>query len=216
MPTAASPARDQTRSQRRPARSNAGSGNGLRSYAIEGPGSCADQSPCPPTWAVELDGSTATAPIVARQDESLDDATVFTGTDAGTVYAVDAASGDVLWSTSVGSGVGAEPALTDDYMYVPTTDGELVVLDPGDGSPLWRATLGDAAQLQPAAAGGLVFVAAGDTLRAFYAEGCGQMTCDPLWSTSTGSRISGAPAVSDGQVFVGTQDGRLIAYGLPE
>lgn len=139
-------------------------GNGLRSYAIEGPGSCAedDEPPCLPTWAVELDGARATTPVVARQENSLDDATIFTGTDAGTVYAVDATNGETLWTTSVGSTVGAEPALADGRLYVPAGDG-LTVLDAATGDIEWEGSLdGLPTHFQPAVAGGVVFVATDD------------------------------------------------------
>lgn len=70
--------------------------------------------------------------------------------------------------------------------------------------------------MQPSVAGGVVFTGSADgSLHAFPAAGCGQASCTPLWSTSTGSPISGAPAVTSGQLYVGTENGRVIAYGLP-
>lgn len=206
-------------------------GNGIRGYSIEAPLEC-EQVILPernvpfmcPTWATELDGTTATSPVLMRQDGSLADGIVYTGTDAGTMYAIDATNGDILWSTSVGSEVGAEPALADGFLYVPTTGSGLVVLDASTGDEVWTADLGSPVHTQPAVAGGVVFIGSWDgtfsgsdegTLWAFDANGCGEMTCDPLWSDATGSPITGAPAVDRGRLYVGVLDGRLIAYALP-
>ena len=61
------------------------------------------------------------------------EAAVYVGTDAGTVYAIDTASEDVLWSASVGSAVVDSPALADGSLFVPTSSGGLVVLDAATG-----------------------------------------------------------------------------------
>jgi hypothetical protein len=47
-------------------------------------------------------------------------------------------------------------------------------------------------------------------------DGCGAAECEPLWTTTTGSRITGAPALAYGKLLVGTEDGRVIAYGIPD
>lgn len=187
-------------------------GNGVREYRIDPP------SPCPfapygmcPVWATPLDGGSSTAPVLG-----VDQATVYVGTNAGTVYAVDAATGAIEWSGAVGSAVVASPALADGVLYVPTEGNGLVVLDAADGTPTWTGTTdGAAVTEQPAVAADVVYVgtAEGDVL-AFGAAGCGTATCDPLWSDDLGGAVTGAPAVSNGQLFVGTADGRLVAYGL--
>jgi outer membrane protein assembly factor BamB len=157
------------------------------------------------TWATPLDG-VPTAPVIGPGE-----AVLYVGTSAGTLYAVDAATGAVQWSTPVGAGVSAPPALANGQLYVPTSDGHLVVLDTA-GTQVWSASTAGS-PFQPAVAGGVVFTASTTgNLRAFDATGCGASTCDPLWSASTGSAITGAPAVSGGRLFIPTEDGRLISY----
>jgi outer membrane protein assembly factor BamB len=191
-------------------------GNGIRMFDYDRPPSCYAGStpylPCP-TWATGLDGSTATSPVIGPGEDTL-----YTGTDAGTVYAVDVTTGAVRWTASVGAEVTAAPALADGTLFVPTAGGELVALAAsGCGAPtcapLWSAPAGSELTVQPAVAGGVVFTGSADgTLGGFAAGGCGAATCEPLWTAATGSRVTGAPAVSDGQLYVGTQDGRAIAY----
>jgi outer membrane protein assembly factor BamB len=192
-------------------------GSGVRAYPLTQPDRCGPSNSfvCP-EWATPLDGG-GTVPVLGDGETVL-----YTGTSAGTVYAVDTATGAILWSAALGSGVTATPALADGVLYVPTGDGRLVALDAaGCGAAtcgaLWEATAspGSAIVRQPAVAGGVVFTGWGDgSLQAFPAAGCGSATCTPIWSASTGGVISGAPAVTGGRLYVGTQDGRLIAYGL--
>jgi outer membrane protein assembly factor BamB len=188
-------------------------GNGLRSYPVTPPAPCASLTGfvCP-TWSTALDGTTSTAPV-------LDDAeqTVFSGTDAGTVYAISATTGQVQWTAPVGAAVTESPALANGSLYVPTADGDLVVLDAATGAPRWTGATGSRIGVQPAVAGGVVFTGSDDgTVRAYDAAGCGgPAICPPLWSASTGTaKITGAPAVNAGQLYVGT-DHRLVAYRLP-
>jgi outer membrane protein assembly factor BamB len=187
-------------------------GNGVRGFPIE------DGHACPgaaalyhcPEWAVPLNGTTSTPPVVSD-----DQNTVWVGTDAGTIYAVDTENATVRWSTPVGSAVSDAPALANGSLYVPTDSGALVVLNADTGAQRWSGATGAAIRQQPAVAGGLVFTGSNDgTVSAFGASGCGAATCTHLWNRTTGSAITGAPAVSNGQLYVGTADGRLVAYGI--
>lgn len=189
--------------------------NGIRSFALDGPGpGCAPDLACP-EWSSPIDDGVAASPIALSDD----DATAYFSTDAGTVYAASTEDGTIHWSASVGAGYTLAPALADGVLLVPTASGSLVALD-ADGcgtptcSPLWTtaATGGELTQ-QPSVAGGVVFTGDADgTLAAFELAGCGAATCGPLWTDELGSRITGAPAITLGKVFVGLQDGRVIAY----
>jgi outer membrane protein assembly factor BamB len=165
------------------------------------------------SWLVRLDGTTATPPVLDAPED-----TVFTGTDAGTVYAIDVPSRTVRWTASLGSAVTGSPALAGGKLYVPTASGDLVVLAEGGCgaatcSPLWRGPTGSSITTQPAVAGGVVYTgSANGAVRGFAAAGCGGATCTPLWSTSTLNRITGGPSVFAGRVFYGTQHGNLVAY----
>jgi PQQ-like domain len=166
-----------------------------------------------PSWYVRLDGTTAVPPVLDAPED-----TVFTGTDAGTLYAIDVPTRSVRWTAALGSAVTASPALAGGRLYVPTASGDLVVLAEGGCgaatcSPLWRGPTRSAITTQPAVAGGVVYTgSANGAVRGFAAAGCGGTTCTPLWSTSTLNRITGGPSVFAGRVFYGTQHGNLVAY----
>jgi hypothetical protein len=166
-----------------------------------------------PSWATPLDGTTAVPPVLDPSES-----VVYTGTDAGTVYAVDIDSHAVLWTASVGSAVTASPALANGKLYVPTASGTLTVLDAGGCgaatcSPLWTASATATMTVQPAVAGGLVYTGASNgAVRAFAADGCGASICAPLWSTGVLSPITGGPTVFAGRVFYGTASGYVVSY----
>lgn len=191
--------------------------HGVRAYALSGGttdcGPSFDPNFACPLWVAPLP-DLGTAPVI---DEG--ETTVFVGTKAGTVHAVDTATGAINWSTSVGTPVNVPPALAYGTLFVGTAGGNLVALDASSGAELWRGATGSGVVEQPAVAGGVVFTAsstgfdpATGSLRGFDAAGCGSASCTPLWSAETSSRITGAPAISAGTLFVGTQDGRLLAY----
>lgn len=173
-----------------------------------------------PTWATPLPAATG---VVVGPGEQV----LYVGRSDGTVAALDAATGAVLWTADVGAGVTATPALADGVLFVPTADGDLVAVDAGGCgaatcSPSWSARIdGTALAKQPAVAGSgddaVVFAGtSGGTLAAVAAAGCGAATCPtPLWQAPVGAAVTGAPAVSSGRVVVGTASGDVAAFQLP-
>jgi len=195
-------------------------GNGGGAWALTDPAGCEPAAPslaCP-TWTFPISGTSATVPVL-NDDETL----LFTVNNAGTVFAVSTNGGFLQWSATLGSASTGTPALADGVLYVPTAAGVFALDAEGCGGascgPLWRATDGAAgggATRQPAVANGVLYAAWGDgSVRAFDTADCGADTCGSLWASSPiGSPITGAPAVTGGQLYVGTQDGRVVAYGL--
>jgi outer membrane protein assembly factor BamB len=200
-------------------------GQGVRAFPASGGSSTCGPIEYPrfacPVWVTEVGGS-PTAPVLGPGER-----VVYVGSSGGTVAALDAATGALLWTADVGAAVHHPPALADGVLYVPTADGDLVAVD-ADGcgnstcAPLWTATTGTAAvSTQPAVGGSgadaVVYAAtAGGQVLAFAAAGCGDAVCStPLWSGATAAPVTGGPVVTGGRVYVATDDGRLVAYGLP-
>lgn len=195
-------------------------GPSVRAYALAGGHTaCATAGEPPydvtytcPDWSVPIDGTSSTTPVLSD-----DLATVFVGTDAGTVYAIEAATGAVRWTAAVGSAVTALPAVADGMVLVPTASSGLVAL-PADGcgaatcAPVWTASTGASIDEQPVVAGGAVFtLSAGGLLDAYAVAGCGATTCAALWSDDLVASITQPMAVEDGRLFV-TVDGDIHVY----
>jgi outer membrane protein assembly factor BamB len=167
-----------------------------------------------PTWSTDLDALPATSPVVGPGERVL-----YVATAAGTMYAIDAADGDVLWTAALGAAPSADPALSADTLFVPLVDGDLAAV-PARGCraatcPVgWRADVGGAAR-QPAVGGGVVIVGTrGGTLQlaALDASGCGAVRCAVLWRRPVGAPVSGAPAVTGGRVYASLGDGSVVAF----
>jgi outer membrane protein assembly factor BamB len=174
--------------------------NGVRAYPFAGGAG----------WTTPIDGTDATSPVL-----SADGATVYVGTDAGTVHALSTTDGAVRWSAPVGAAVTAPPALAEGRLHVPTAAGLVTLSTAGD--PLWSSAEDEAITTQPAVAAGVVFTGTSGGVQAHDAAGCvaPATSCDAVWSDATGSAVTGAPTVANARLYVGTQDGRLVAYGLP-
>lgn len=87
------------------------------------------------------------------------DGCVFTGTDLGSAYAINADTGEVVWSRVVvptegsgfaqGAGIVGSPAIADGRVYVPVTTatsgggGVLTALDQATGAQLWQTVIDD-------------------------------------------------------------------------
>lgn len=171
-----------------------------------------------PLWVTPVDSRVTTSPTIDPGG-----ATLYVGTDAGTVLALDVATGQVRWSASLGAAVSANLSLAEGTLYAPLADGRVAALPAGGcGAPTcassWESAAGSPITGQPAVAGNLVFTGSADgSVKAYDADGCRPTGgCPPLWSDSLGSAITGAPAVTAGQLYVGTQDGRLVAYRLAD
>jgi outer membrane protein assembly factor BamB len=163
-----------------------------------------------PQWATQVDGA-PTAPV-----RSPDQTTLYVRTNAGTLYALDAATGDVLW-TGTGLGDAGSPAYANEMVYVPTGDGRIVAfVADGCGEPTcipyWSYQTGATGPMStPVVGGPLLYATAGGTAYAFEAGGCRSMLCSPLWSGPG----SGSPVVSNGRLYVRSPEGTgLVAYGV--
>jgi len=172
----------------------------------------------------------ASAPAIAS-------GVAYSGTEAGSLVAVDAAgitnctptppqvppsyprrACAALWSTPTGGPISSTPAVSGGVVYVGSADTKLYAVDArGCGASscaaLWTAATGAAITSSPAVANGVVFVGSDDgRLYAFASGGCGAPTCPPLWTAATGAAIKSSPAEANGVVFVGSDDGRLYAF----
>lgn len=194
-------------------------GPSVRAYDLDGP-----PDPCAtvggdfpftygcPRWSTPVDGTLLTSPVLSD-----DGATVFIGSDAGVLYALDEATGAVRWTAATGSAVTADPAVVGGVVVVPTASSGLVALaSDGCGAatcgPLWTAPATAAIEQQPVAAGGVVFAGSEDgVLRAFPVDGCGGTICDAVWTAHLGGSFNAPMALASGHLVV-TVDGVLHGF----
>ncbi|MFB6092851.1 MAG: PQQ-binding-like beta-propeller repeat protein [Haloquadratum sp.] len=157
-------------------------------------------------WDVEMDEYVAAPPTFVG-------GTVYVGTDAGRIHAVDADSGRIEWTfeTDTGHWVRAQPVYDGGLLFSGTEldwDGYVHALDAATGMEGWRYDCGDVSGV--AVAGDTVYAGAGKTVLALdVMDGTEQWVYD---NTDADAGYFGAPVVLDGVVCVVSEEERV--YGL--
>lgn len=154
-------------------------------------------------WGVRLDSP--------ARDRVITDATrIYAVTAAGTAYALDGATGDLVWSSRVGRAAAARPTLAGDRLVFPVVSGELVSLDIATG-----------AQRAASRAPGTVVdpILSDGTSIAFSTQEGSCYVCDPriLKVEAQYRGIPGialtAPTFAGDNVFVADARGKVICFG---
>jgi outer membrane protein assembly factor BamB len=168
-------------------------------------------------WGHESGDIWCSSPVLAAVDGR---AAVYFGAGDGRLYAVDARSGEVLWTLSTDGRIRSTPAVADGRVVVGGSDGVVYAADALTGRLLWRhetegATLRSAEfgfdrrtiQSSPAIADGRVHVGTRDGTIYTLDLGTGRR----LWTASHGSSwINGSPAVARGLVLAGSSDAQFV------
>lgn len=154
-------------------------------------------------WNVTRPGPLAftTMPLVQ-------DGRVYVADGSGTIAALDAATGDVLWEEAVGSPVRGTPALFDDLLIFGTDAGDVAARRSSNGAPVWDTRIGAAPILASMLeADGRIYVGSEDgTFVALDGH-----TGSRLWAEDAGGAVTRGAALADGVVYVGATGGRLSA-----
>ncbi len=109
-------------------------------------------------WKLVLDGALRSGIAVNEAEDAL-----FVGSMAGSVFAVDAKKGKVLWKTTLAGPVKAAPLLDKEgLLYVGSRDHSLYALDVATGAVVWRISLDAEIDAAPSIAFGKRLVAVSD------------------------------------------------------
>ena len=136
----------------------------------------------------------------------------------GHVAVVDAHTGAVHWTGTLGATASLPPAVTDTTIFGLAGDGTLSAFPVGGCGAAacpadWTATLPAAATGRPSIVGDVLYVGSSDgTLSAFAAGGCGAATCSPLFTATVPGSVSDSPVVDGGVLYVGSTTGTVTAY----
>jgi outer membrane protein assembly factor BamB len=133
---------------------------------------------------------------------------LFVQANSGTVYALEAATGDVLWRRDVyRPSSTSTPAVASGDVYV-AADTRVVSLRAPDGHLRWKAELPDQAARSPTVVDGVVYEAVLEA--GVYALSA--RTGEVLWHQPTGLGMENTPTVDDHSVYVGDVDGNLYSF----
>jgi len=138
----------------------------------------------------------------------------------GHCYALNRATGDLLWDTVVtdGNSIGGSicsPAAAYGKIFfgatVQLTTGKVVALDQRDGRIVWQTPQSRPFIGAPAVAGGVVFIGCSEgKLRGYDVS-----TGTEVWSTAQLGSLLGGVSISSSNVFIGSLDHNVYAFALP-
>ncbi len=155
-----------------------------------------------------------------------DQGRVFAATGFARVIALDAASGAVLWRTSIANPVHADPTAAGGRLFVITLDSRLIALDAASGAELWTyQAIGETARLigggGPAVDAGVVVAPfSSGELVALRQENGRVLWSDSLAATrrtdelAAVAQIHAGPVIDRGGVFAISYGGVLAAVDL--
>ncbi|MDO9382424.1 MAG: PQQ-binding-like beta-propeller repeat protein [Hyphomicrobiaceae bacterium] len=153
---------------------------------------------------------------------AIDGGRIYGASGYGGVFALDPASGKVIWEKNVGVPVRAAPTAAGDRVYVITSEGRFLCLSGVDGTELW-STRGLPQQasrvmnVSPAVANDIVVVPypSGDVVALKVSDGSAVWT-ESLTRMRTTSQLTAlsdaaSPAIDNGMVFAVGHAGRMVA-----
>jgi outer membrane protein assembly factor BamB len=179
------------------------------------PASCA--TPCAPLWVARTQFSPVAAPTVT-------DGFVLVADYQGTIYAFDAATGNLEWRGTVAP-IPHAIAAAHGVAYLSSGNGQLVAFAvAGCGqtvcSPLWTSAPSGFTLFTPTIANGVVYVGAldfiytqGDVLA--YPTTCTD-GCQPLATLVLGGANETPVAVAGGRIYATTVNGNIDSFWLPQ
>lgn len=136
--------------------------------------------------------------------------TVYVGTRAANVLALDASDGNELWRFETENAVYSTPAIRDGVVYVGSNEGNLYAIDASDGTELWRFETEFRIQPSPTVVDGTVYVGTGSFGQESYGFALDASDGTEQWRFESGGDLT-APAVVDGTVFFGGRDNYVYA-----
>ncbi len=164
-------------------------------------------------WSRDLPSRTESSPI-------LDNGAIYFGSEDGTVYALDADTGDTRWTYSAAGPVKSALALKDGRLYFGDYAGKVYAIRASDGSEVWQAKTQGARfgfasgrfYGNPVVAHGRVFIGNVDSYVYSFSADDGELA----WRTKTNGYVYASPTVGAAPgdkptVYIGSYDGTFYA-----
>ncbi len=135
-----------------------------------------------------------------RSSPAIVDGVVYVGSWPPMIHAVDAESGEELWTVDTDTSIVTAPAVADGIVYATSSGGTVYAID-ADGGTLWSEPISDGDPLtSPRVVDGALYVGSedGNLYALDPADG------SEVWSFDTERKVETTPAVSNGVVYVAT------------
>jgi outer membrane protein assembly factor BamB len=158
-------------------------------------------------WKTDLGGSAAGSPTF-----SADNMTLYVGSFASKVFAINAADGSIHWKMNTNEWVWSNPSVNGSNIYVTDINGQVYSLDASSGQNSWPSVIPDG----PITGSPLLttdgVVVATESGSVYSLDHNGKA----LWSTALGGKIYTAPVASGNLVLVAPLGAQYLLYAVNE
>jgi outer membrane protein assembly factor BamB len=134
------------------------------------------------------------------------DGTLYVNTFRGDTWAIEAATGKVVWRKVSTSPKPSTPAIAGDNLIVSAKDGTVTALTRKSGKLVWQVRTGAIVESSPAVADDTVFFGATDGRLFAVDVDNGRIR----WAYDTGGRINSSPSLAEGRVCITTYAGSIF------
>lgn len=139
-------------------------------------------------WKFDMQGRVVTSAAIV-------DGVVYSGSESGSIVAVDAESGRRVWEFDTGQPIRCSPAVVGGVVYCGSESGVFHALDARTGKPVWQFEAGGSVQASPAIVSDVIVFGAND--HNLYA--LDRRTGRKLWNFRTSRSFIQAPPVIHGE-----------------
>jgi outer membrane protein assembly factor BamB len=117
------------------------------------------------------------------------DSRLYVAFSDGSIRALDATNGQVIWNVTHVGGANSSPAIADGRLYIAMHNSGLLALDANSGSELWLAPMPGPQWSSPAVENGRVFVGSRDDHKVYAVRRSNREDCSGLPPPATGCRL---------------------------
>jgi hypothetical protein len=139
---------------------------------------------------------------------------VFLGTLGGVLHALDADTGQDVWTFKAAGPLLHAAAVAEGKVFFGCADGRIHAVNATNGQPVWSFRTGAAVWNAPAVHEGVVFAGSRDG----HLYALDAATGQPRWKADTGAPLLNSPAVDAraGRVYIGSEALRVHAFALAD
>jgi len=149
---------------------------------------------------------TFTAKDEIRGSAVLDEGNVIFGSYDGSVYCLDASTGDFLWEYKSGASISVTPFIHKNLVLVGSQNNTLIAIDRQSGHKIWTHQTGGA--INSSANGNDKFLVFG--CDDGFLRNLNPVSGELIWKYDAVNPIRSNPAIYDNFIFFGTESGELI------
>jgi len=126
------------------------------------------------------------------------------------IYAIDAVSGDEVWSLDLGGTLVGSPTLIDGVLYVGTLDSEVIAVNAASGRVTWRTATEGWVWGSPTFYQDQILVTDLEGQVYAFDAASGRQN----WKVGTEGAITGAALVANDHIYVANENGRVLSISL--